>query len=87
MYVRFTWGLFFPLVARIGLGLRICVRACLLGDLGGRLVIFQGVFLSFFIGASINHKRKPYLLPTYTTYLLIPTYILIPIYPYIDQLQ
>lgn len=63
------------------------MRACLLGDLGGRLVIFQGVFLSFFIGASINHKRKPYLLPTYTTYLLIPTYILIPIYPYIDQLQ
>lgn len=77
----FYMGFVFPLVARTGLGLRICVRACLLGDLGGRLVIFQGVFLSFFIGASINHKRKPYLLPTYTTYLLIPTY------PYIDQLQ
>lgn len=58
------------------------LRACVLAWGFGRTTCdFPGRLFVFFIGASINHKRKPYLLPTYTTYILIPTY------PYIDQLQ
>lgn len=58
------------------------LRACVLAwGSGWTTCDFPGRLFVFFIGASINHKRKPYLLPTYTTYILIPTY------PYIDQLQ
>lgn len=72
----FYMGFVFPLVARTGLGLRICVRACLLGDLGGRLVIFQGVFLSFLsVHPSIISASPTYYLLIPPTYLYLPTLI------------